>query len=146
VNTKYPYQFERQIQAAAESYLHIMFMVSICFVTSLYVLYYKHLVNQVQNVQVYIQYWRSYRVGRVYPVLYVCALSISYAMVHIYVLNIEAVIRHMGFMNHYFYFHINYLVHFILGELSIITYVLLLPKFLDVHREILDVMNDGAEY
>ena len=94
----------------------------------------------------YVHYWRCYKVGDVYPMPFLCLVTISYTTIYIYVMDVHNIMRHFTYVNDYMTITTYNALHFVFGELSIITYLMLLPKFLLIHMEILRVMNDGAEY
>lgn len=126
--------------------LAYLFMLSILVVTSMYVAFYRHVLRTLKNVNMYFQYWRCFRVGDVYPMPFLCLVTISYTTIYIYVMDIHNIIGHLAYANTYVSISTYNVIHFLLGELSIMTYLILLPKFLPIHLEILKVMNEGAEY
>ena len=128
------------------NHLANVFMVSLLVATSMYVAFYIKLLKELRNLSLYIQYWRSLKIGNVYPVPYLLMLSLSYSMIYLYVMDIHNTMRHFAYANKYMTIPTFNALHFLFGELSIITYFLLLPKFIPIHLEILRVINEGAEY
>jgi hypothetical protein len=123
-----------------------LFMLCLFVITSMYIAFYRYILQTLKNVDMYFHYWRCYRVGDVYPMPFLCLVTISYTTIYIYVMDIHNIMRYFIYVNRYITITSYNAFHFILGELSIITYLTLLPKFIPIHMEILRVMNAGAEY
>jgi hypothetical protein len=127
-------------------HLAYIFILSLLMVSGMYAVFYRQLLQTLRNADLYFQYWRRFRVGNAYPMPYLYMMCTSYSMIYIYVMDSQNTMEHFAYENKYMTTSTYYLLHFLLGELSIITYFLLLPKFISIHLEILRVMNENAEY
>lgn len=127
-------------------YLANLFILSLLAVTSMYAMFYVYLLWTLRNVSLYFQYWRCFKVGNVYPIPYLYMLGTSYLMIYLYVMDVPNTIQHVPYTNKYMTIQTYNALNFVFGELSIMTYFILLPKFIPIHLEILHVINEAAEY